>query len=801
MVSKRILFLFFIAFCLLFIQSCSSTKFVPEGERLLADAQVKSDVKGFSGYKMNPYIKQKPNYKTFSLIKIPLIIYNASGEDTTKWINRTLRRAGEAPVLYDSTMVDKTVDDLQRIMTNKGYLHAEVDTIIKYGKKKVNITYDIKGGEPYKIRNYEINVPDSAIAKEFIIPDYMKKRSRRLANRYSLNVDSVLARSSLVKKDDLFDLDVLDAERDRITSFFRRAGYYDFTKEYVGFVADTAVGNKYVDLELSLLPNIQNVRNSNQPGIASSHQQYIVKEVNLYIDYNPLEDGDIANYQTSNIYERNGFKIYYGVRGEYIKPFILINSCFIRPGELFNENMTTMTYNAFSQLHILKNVNIRYTVIENDSIPQLRCTITCVPDKKQGISAEIEGTNSGGSFGVEAGLGYLHRNAFRGSELFNVRLKGAYEAVSPSFTNFNDNYFEIGGETSLTFPRFIFPFLNGDFRRRVNASTQFNANYIYQRRPGYFTRTIMSSGVKYIWQERRQNSTRHVVDLIDVSYIHIPTLNAAFDSTLSVNARKYSFTDQFVVSAGYTFSKTNLNQVQASRRAGPIYSIRASFETAGNLLSLIALAADLKKNEVGAKEIFGTPFAQYVRGTADYSQTIHLNERNSIAWRVGGGLAYPYGNFREIPIQKRFFSGGANSVRGWGVRELGPGSFSPKDKAYDNFFYHSGDIRFDANIEYRSKLFWILELGAFLDAGNVWSVRNTEDVEGGKFKFNSFYKEIALAWGLGMRFDFDFVLIRLDCGWKIYNPEKGENIERWPVKDPFKFSKNTAFHIAVGYPF
>lgn len=796
--SRRFIFLFFVSICLLFIQSCSSTKFVPEGEYLLADAQVKSDVKGFSGYKMNPYIKQKPNYKTFSLIKIPLIIYNASGRDTTKWINRTLRKAGEAPVLYDSTMVDRTVTDLERIMTNKGYLNAEVDTILKWQKKKVNVTYDIKGGKPYRIRNYEINVPDTSIAKQLIIPDYIKKRNKRLANVGSLNVDSLLMRNTLVKKDELYDLDMLDAERDRITSFFRRSGYYDFTKEYIGFVADTAVGNKHVDLELSLFPYTQRVQNGDVEETA--HQQYIVKEVNLYVDYNPLEDGDIANYQTSNVYERDGFRIYFGPRGKYIKPHIIINSCFIRPGELYNESMTAMTYNALSQLHILKNVNIRYNVIENDSVPKLRCTITCVPDKKQGISAEVEGTNSGGSFGLEGGLGYLHRNAFRGSELFNIKLKAAYEAVSPSFSNFSDNYFEIGGETSLTFPRFMIPFLSKDFRRQIHASTQFTANYTYQRRPGYFTRTVMSSGIKYIWQERRQNNIRHIVDLIDISYIHIPTLEPRLDTTLSMNARKYSFTDQFVVSAGYTFSKTNLNQA-TTRGNVPLYSIRASIETAGNLLSLIALAADLKKNEVGAKEIFGTPFAQYVRGTVDYSQTIRLNERNSIAWRLGGGLAYPYGNFKEIPIQKRFFSGGANSVRGWGVRELGPGSFSPKEKAYDNFFYHSGDIRLDASIEYRSKLFWVLELGAFLDAGNIWTVHNNEDVDGGRFKLNQFYKEIAFAWGLGLRFDFDFVLIRLDCGWKIYNPEKGDNIDRWPVKDPFKFSKNTAFHIAVGYPF
>lgn len=796
--SRNLPYITALGLLLLFVWSCGSTKFVPEGEYLLSKTEVNSDTKGFSGYKMDPYIKQKPNYKTFSLIKIPLTIYNLAGKDTTRWINRTLQHAGEPPVIFDSTMVENTTENLQRVMTNKGYLNADVEPKVKLENKRAKVEYYIHAGKPYRINDYTINIPDTSMSRFLVIPDYAKK-FRRLTKRNTISVDTMLYVNTLIKKKELFDLDMLDAERERISSVFRRLGYYDFTKEYIGFVADTTVGDKKVNLDLSLYPFTS--RDADGSAEQTPHKQYMVKEVHLYIDYNPIIDGDISGYKTTQVYERDGFKIFYGPRGRYIKPYIIINSCHIHPQQLYNEKATTLTYSSLSQLHILKNVNIQYVRIDNDSMPQLRCIITCVPDKKQGISAEIEGTNSGGSFGIESGLGYLHRNAFRGSELFNIKLKGAYEAVSPSFSNFRDNYFEIGGETSLTFPRFMLPFLNRDFRRNIHASTQFNANYIFQRRPEYFTRTVLSGGIKYIWEERQSNSTRHVVDLIDVSYVHIPTLESRLDSTLSVNAKKYSFTDQFIFSTGYSFTKSNANPNEYNRSNNPLYSIRASVETAGNLLSLIAKAANAQKDSNGSRKVFGTQFAQYIRGNIDYSQTLRFDDRNSVAWRIGGGIAYPYGNFKQIPIQKRFFSGGANSVRGWSVRELGPGSFHPSDKKYDNFFYHSGDVRLDANIEYRSKLFWVLELGAFLDAGNVWTVKKYEDQERGNFQINRFYKELAMAWGLGLRFDFDFVLIRLDMGWKVYNPDKASNIRKWPVTRPFDIGHNTAFHIAVGYPF
>lgn len=794
--------LFYICLLSVIMQSCNSTKFVPEGEYLLSKAEVKADTKDVTPLEMENYLKQKPNYKTFMLFKLPLSIYNLSGRDTTKWANRVLRSAGEPPVIFDSTLVERSESNLKRIMNNKGYLNAEVYSQVKKSGKKADVIYDIKSNGAYRINNYSINISPSIIDTSFFSDQMLSliRQNKRYRNMRSLNTDTILMRNTLVQKNSKFDLGMLDEERNRITSMFRRTGYYAFDKEYIGFEADTTVGNKNVDVELTIYPFAQ--RTLAGEVTESPHQRYTVKQVDIYVDYNPLANGTLntSTYNTSSMYSANGYNIYYGERGRYIRPNVILANCHIQPGMLYDENRTAQTYSSFSRLNILKNINISYSVMAADST-LLRCVITCVPDKKQGTTAEIEGTNTSGFFGLEGALGYTHRNIFKGAETFNVKVRGAYEAITPSFKSFNDNYFEIGGEASLTIPRFLFPFLKNDFKKQVHASTQLTTNYTYQRRPGFFKRTVLAGGVKYIWQERRSSSVRHTVDLVDVSYIHIPELSPEFDESLTMNARKYSFTDQFILGAGYTYSKTNLQNPNRTRFGIPITSFRASIETAGNLLALAAKLTNAEADSMGVKKMFGTRYVQYARGTVDYSQTIHFDEKNTFAWRIGGGLAYPYGNFKEIPIQKRFFSGGANSVRGWGVRELGPGSFHPEEGKYDNFFYHSGDIRFDASMEYRSKIFWIMELAAFVDAGNIWTVKKYEGQRGGQFKVNEFYKQIALAWGLGLRLDFDFVLLRLDCGWKAYDPADNPNGRKWKIGKPFDIGHNTAWHIAVGYPF
>ena len=227
-----------------------------------------------------------------------------------------------------------------------------------------------------------------------------------------------------------------------------------------------------------------------------------------------------------------------------------------------------------------------------------------------------------------------------------------------------------------------------------------------------------------------------------------------------------------------------------------IYTIRASIETAGNLLYLLSSVSGAQRHD-GMYELFGIKYSQYVKGEIDYAITRNFDSRHSLAFHVGGGLGVPYGNSSVMPFEKRFYAGGANGVRGWGVRTLGPGSYNSKNSVTD-FINQCGDIRLDLSLEYRAKLFWVLEGGAFVDAGNIWTIHNYENQPGGMFRFDSFWKQIAMAYGVGLRFDFTYFLLRLDLGMKAYNPARDQ--ERWPIIHP-DWHRDATFHFAVGYPF
>lgn len=786
--AKKNKLLYIILLALLAMQACNTAKYVPEGEYLLNKVDVKSNVKGIDYFDLSPYLKQTPNYRIFGFYKFPLHVYSISGRDTSKFYNRLLRKIGEPPVIYDTTLTSRTEVELRRVFVNKGYVHADVTADVKKNGKKLNVTYVVHPDEVYRIGNYRIELADS------LFSGFSAEEGVGAKRKMSIDTASLTA-NTLVKKGLPFDMNVLDEERSRVAGIFRQNGYYNFNKEYIGFVADTLRQQRTVDLEMVFYPFVKRAANGKQEQVR--HSRYVVASVEVFAEYDPLQNGLLANYKPTDSLTYDGCGLFFGPRGRYIKPQILMEAIHLRPGMVYDEQAVTMTYNAMARLSILRNVNIHfYPYTENDST-KLRCTITCFPEKRQGFATEIEGTNTyKGSLGAAASLSYLHRNIFRGAELFSVKVQGAFDGVSSKSFDLGDNYYEIGGEASLTFPRFLAPFLSQDFKRKSKASTQLSASYTYQQYPKFYQRTILSGGLKYIWQDQRNSFSKQTLDLLEVSYVHFPFLSKEFYDKLPIYAREYSFQDQFIASIGYSFTNTNFNPLSKSLQ--PVHSLRASVETAGNLLNLAANILKVKPNELGQRKIFDTYYAQYAKANVDYSKTVRFDSKNSFAWHVGGGVAVPYGNSEAIPIQKRFYSGGPNSVRGWNVRELGPGSFNGENAT---FYNHSGDIRFDANLEYRSKVFWKFELAAFVDAGNIWTIKDYKDQPGGTFRLGSFYKQIAGSWGLGLRLDFDFVLIRLDCGWKAYDPADNTGRTKWQITDPFNFSRNTAWHIAVGYPF
>lgn len=756
--------------------SCASTKHVPDGQLLLDKVKInildKENETDINKQELTNYLRQTENHKVLGGFKMQLAIYNMSGKDSTNWFNKWIRRVGAPPVIYDSTLTMASENQLQRALNNKGYIKNTVTSDVKINpkKKKAQVNYNITLNEPYRIRSIKYEINNDSI-RDIILGD---------------TTDFPIKCSSLL------DHKKLDDERELIVRRLRNNGYYAFNKSYITFLADTAANSRDVDLTLTLSDKTQDL--PHVPHL-ETHRQFFVRNVIFVTNYDAVTMQE-GVYGDPDYY--NGITVLYG-EDRYIDKKILDENCFIRPGKLYNANDIDRTYKALGRLGIIKFINIDMKAVgEIDGELWIDAYILLNRDKSQTISFSLEGTNSEGDLGFGIGADYQHRNIFKGSEILNVKFKASYESLSGDLSGLiNDNYSEYSGDVGITFPKFKMPFLRESFKRRIQASTEFMTSFNYQERPEY-TRVIAGAGWKYIWSERN-NQMRHTFNLIDISYIYLPKSKINFLDSITNPLLRYSYENHLIMRMGYTFYKTNRRATTpfATTFQDNIYTVRASAETAGNLLYGISHLVNQKREEDDSYKVFGTRYSQYVKLDGDFAITHYINQRSSLAFHAGVGVAVPYGNSTVLPFEKRFYSGGANSVRGWGVRTLGPGSFDGK-KAQNSFIYQCGDIRLDLNLEYRCKLFWVLELGAFVDCGNIWTIKEYENQPGGVFKINKFYEQLALSYGLGLRMDFTYFLVRFDVGMKAHNPASGH--EHWPLLSP-SFKRDAELHFSVGYPF
>lgn len=761
-----------LATAVLLLASCSATKYVPEGAYLLDEVRIQTDNKEIKPSSLSMYVRQNPNAKWFSLIKTQLYVYNWSGRDSARWINRTLRRMGDAPVIYKEEETKRSSEEMTKAIQNMGYMSATVVPVTRKKKKKLKLTYKVSSGKPYKIRSLKYDIKDEKIW------EYMQQDS----------ADTYLTEGMY------FDVNRLDAERQRITDNLLRNGYYKFNKEYISYTADTVRNTYQVDVTMHLAPYRQH--NDDTP---QNHRQYYINKVSFITDYNVLGASAVNGIDINDSIHYKGFPIYYKDK-LYLRPKVLTNNLRIVPGSLYNEPDVQRTYSNFGRLQALKYTNIRFSETQAGDTSKLNAYVMLTKSKYQSVSFELEGTNSAGDLGAAASVSFQNRNMFKGSEAFMIKLRGAYEAVSGLQSGYNhEDYTELGAEATINFPRFLFPFLSNDFRRKIRATTEFGVQYNYQIRPE-FSRIIASASWSYKWGLQRQRA-QHRIDLLDINYLYMPSISQEFRDKYLNNEQnyilKYNYDDRLIVRTGYSYTYNSAGQALMNNTIiGNSYSIRVNFESAGNLLYAVAKMTNMKKNEDGEYSLLSIPFAQYIKGDFDFAKNVVIDNRNSIAFHVGAGIAVPYGNATIVPFEKRYFSGGANSVRGWSVRDLGPGVF-PGD---GNFMNQSGDIKLDANVEYRTRLFWKFRGAVFVDAGNIWTLRDYKDQPGGKFEFNKFYKQIAVAYGLGLRLDLDFFVLRFDGGMKAVNPVYSNQKEHFPIIHP-KFSRDFAFHFAVGYPF
>ena len=756
--------------------ACSSTKHVPQGKLLLDKVKINvtDPHKDVEASQLANYLRQNANHRVLGGLKLQLALYNIAGRDSANWFNRWIKRVGTPPVIYDSALTVASADQLHMALSNRGFMNNVVTYQVEAdsAKRKARVNYDITLGEPYYIRSIDYDIPDEDL-RDIILAD---------TARFT------------VHEGDLLNYNRLDEWRQNITENLRNHGYYAFNKEYITFMADTAAGSKAVDLTLN---SRDPYRNDHMP-YYTEHEPFYVRDVVYVTDYDPVEMHD-AFWGADTVTLHSGIKIIEGP-DRYLRHDVLDECNHIEPGQLYNAEAITRTYRALGRLNILKQINIDVRPLgEVDGVLMVDAYVLLSPDKSQTVSVSLEGTNSEGDLGFGVGLDYEHRNIFKGAEVLSAKAKVSYESISGNLSGLiNNNYSEYSTELGLTFPKFMFPFLKRSFKRKIQASTAFTVNFDYQARPEY-TRIIAGGSWRYQWTERSRRMA-HTLTLVDVSVISVPKYNEEFFKRITNPLLFYSYQDHLIMRMGYNFYRTNkaeMNVLQMGRFQRNVFTIRANAETAGNLLYGLSHLTGQKADADGSYKAMGIRYSQYFKADADYSFTHYFDHRQSVAFHVGAGVAVPYGNSDVLPFEKRFYSGGANSVRGWGVRTLGPGSYDSNNNL-SKFIYQCGDIRFDVNLEYRAKLFWVVELGLFMDAGNIWTIKNYEDQPGGVFKFNKFYEQIAAAYGAGIRLDFKYFLVRVDMGMKAHNPASGQ--EHWPLLHP-RFKRDSEFHFSVGYPF
>lgn len=759
--------------------SCNTTKHVPEGQYLLN--KVKIDVSEgndgkFNKKELHNYLRQTPNHEILGGAKFQLSIYNLSGKDSTKWYNKWLRRLGQAPVIYDPELTAASANQLKLALVNQGYMDTEVSVDTVTDGKKIEVDYHIAPGEPHYIAGITYNIPDDSL-RNIIMND---------------SSEFILHNGALFNRNDM------EEERTKIATRLREKGYFGFNKEYITYTADTTENNKAVDLTLNVMPPYENNRIAGY----TRHRPFYIRSIYVITDYDPIKRHDLSEYQQEDTVTHKGINILYGDE-HYLRASIIDDNCFIKIGEKYNSADVDRTYQSLGRLGILKYVNIAFEQAgEHDGKLWLDSYILLTKAKPQSVSVSLEGTNSEGDLGFGVETTYQHRNIAKGSELLTAKLGINYESISGDISGLvNNRYAEYSGEVNINFPKFIFPFLKKSFRQKIRANTEFGTTFSYQERPEY-TRVIAGAGWKYKWTEQG-SMISHTFDLLDINYVYLPQITDSFLDEIAPDnpLLRYSYEDHFIMRTGYSFYYTNK---KATHGIGnfvyqpDIYTIRAGIETAGNILNLFSHITNQKKDpQADAYKVLGIQYSQYVKLNADYSINHSFDRRNSLVFHAGAGVAVPYGNTTILPFEKRFYSGGANSVRGWSVRTLGPGSYN-SNNSVSSFMEQCGDIRLDLNLEYRARLFWVFELAAFIDAGNIWTIRSYENQPGGVFKFNEFYKQIAVAYGLGLRMNFNYFLLRLDCGMKAVNPAEGQ--ERFPLIHP-DFGRDFALHFSVGYPF
>lgn len=715
--------------------SCSTTRVLGDGQFRLADNKVVVDNdRKFNTKEIESYIKQKPNsYIIFGWNPF-LNIYNWSGKNADKGINKVLRKIGTAPVVYQPSQVEASVENINRHLEYLGYYGSDVRSKVRVNGKRVTVTYSVTLGRRYRIGNVSFAVPDGEFKEDFY------------ADTAAVSI----------RPGDFLSEDALEKETERAASMFRRKGYFGFTKNYFSFEADTLARRDTADL----LMTVKEYTRNQTAEYARPHRKYFFGDVSISYD-NDLKFNDR----------------------------VLKNICTIRPGAMYDEREVNTTYSRLSALRLFSGVNVALNPRDSGIVD---CDISLTKSRTQGFKVNLEGsTNSTGLIGISPQVSYYHKNIFHGGQWLNLGFLGNFQF---KYDDRSVKSNEFGVSAGLSFPEFL-GLPNSIFHGPSLPRTEINASYNYQNRPEY-TRNMISTSYGYSGSLRNGKFFYQFYP-IQAKIVRLTNLDPNFYTTLSGNPfMRDAYQNHFDVGSGlvaYYTTSTALVPKETYEYA------RLQLDASGNVLSLFNKA--MKSDEYGSRLIWNTPYSQYIRTELTLGKTFVFgkNGGQALAIRLLGGVGYAYGNSSTIPFEKQFYSGGANSMRGWQARSLGPGN----SKADTTFVIPSqtGDVKLEANLEYRFPMFWKLCGAVFTDVGNIWTLKETDGDDGSHthFDLKNLAASLAADWGIGLRVDLNFLILRLDMGMKVYDPSL--DTARWRSPSQWLKKDGYSLHFGVGYPF
>lgn len=740
--------------------SCSVRKYIPEGQTLYTGADLELDTIGeVRDYKELKLLLEelhfpKPNGKFLGTR--PGLFFHYKSRADSGWIFRFLdRKMGEEPVFLEEVDRQSVEDLMHNRLENRGHFKNVITSSVETDeeKKMSSITYHALVSEPYTLASYRLEGDSLPIHKE--IKDYLEV-------------------SNVMEEGVPFDLDRMKIERDFIDGYLKSRGYYNFNSDFLEFEADT---NQYDQKNYDLFLKIK----KDAPG--RSLIPYRIARVNVFSNF--MLGSDSTALDTFLVNDKHFIRAEPYFRADRLDPFVLIQK-----GDLFNPEKSSGTSRRLGATGAYKFVNITYDEVESsrDSLGSLVASIYLSPLNKRAIRVQLQAVTKSNNFsGPSLSITYSNRNLFRGGEILTFTGSAGYETQLRRRNEPGLNSLQLSLESSLIFPRVILPIsINTDWFDYSIPKTRMSLGGEYISRTNLFSMSSVSMEYGFFWSGNR--FVTHDLYPISVTYLNLLKSSPEFDYILDRNPFLQSSFDQRFIS-GMTYSYT-YNGMVDQRQKHQIF-LNGNFDIAGNLLNWVA------SGRGGIPKTFlGLEYAQYAKAVFDVHYHIRLGRGQVLASRILAGIGEAYGNSEVLPYSRQFYTGGPYSVRAFNTRQLGPGAYNPEADSNDNatYFDRTGNLRLEANVEYRFPMISYLKGAVFLDAGNVWLTRDNESLTGGKFE-SDFLSELGIGTGVGLRLDVQNFVIRVDLAAPLHDPAQIEG-RRWV----FKLDR-PVLNLAIGYPF